>query len=404
MKNRENNLFLQGEQASTMYSACYESACEKLRKDHKYRILPDSKQLSEKSKWDFASNDYLGLSKDASVLKAAYEAALAYGVGATGSRLLSGNPPLFEELENTIAQDKQTESALIFNSGYQANLSVLATLTNQDILGHTPLLLFDKLNHASLYQAALLSGAELKRYPHLDMNRLEHLLKTHRTQTPNRAIFVVSETVFGMDGDIAPLSNLIDLCHQYSAFLYLDEAHATGLFGKKGYGLSTNFDLKHIEHVIMGTFSKAIGCSGAYIACSQTTKSYLTNYCSGFIYSTALSPMVIGAVNQAWKMIPDLTALRQQLFKQADLIRSQLQKEQIDTGKSTTHILPILLKEESVVMASQKKLHAQGVLVSAIRPPTVPPKTARLRIAINKHHLDLDVDELVSVLIACIKT
>jgi 8-amino-7-oxononanoate synthase len=386
----------------SFYQTHYQPICETLHLEHKYRILPDSNRFSSKkipapNCIDFSSNDYLGLSQSQIVLDAAIEAGRRFGVGSTGSRLLSGNIPIFETFEKQIAKDKQTESALIFNSGYQANLSVLSALATEEVLKQKPLILFDKLNHASLYQAIRLSGADLQRYAHLDMNRLEALLAIDRKQH-NRPIFVVSETVFGMDGDIVPMTDLIGLCERFGAFLYLDEAHATGLFGPKGYGISTAFDLNRVEHVIMGTFSKAIGSSGAYIACSTGLKNYLINRCSGFIYSTALSPMVIGAAQKAWEIIAHLNRERHQLLMNAQDLRNQLQTLGFNTGHSKTHIIPIILNNEQHVLQSQAHLLQQGFLLSAIRPPTVPPNTARLRIALTLKHQTENWNNLISEL------
>ena len=386
---------------SQSFDYLYRQVCDALQNQHRYRQLFQSNDQRGDQSWpliDFSSNDYLGLSRHPDVISAACDAARRYGVGSTGSRLLSGNIDFYEAFESKIARDKHTESALIFNSGYQANLSVLASLLDSNVLGEPAVLLFDKLNHASLYQAAFLSDAQLVRYHHADMNHLEGLMLRYREKSPKRKLVVVSETVFGMDGDVAPMADLIRLCKRFDALLYLDEAHGTGLLGELGYGGSTLYDLAAIEHVIMGTFSKAIGTSGAYVACSRVVKNYLINRCTGFIYSTALSPMVIAAAQSAWTLLPSMIVQRDQLLARATRLRGDLQSIGVDTGASTTSIIPLVLGDESHVIALKQHLRAAGFELSAIRPPTVPPKTARLRIALNVGHCDEDLAGLLACL------
>lgn len=382
---------------SRSFDILYQSVCNTLQTQHKYRQLPQQHDQS-KPLLDFSGNDYLGLSRHPDVIAAACDVAQRYGVGSTGSRLLSGNVDFYEAFEAQIAWDKHTENALIFNSGYQANLSVLACLLDSQVLGESAILLFDKLNHASLYQAAFLSGAQLVRYHHVDMNHLELLMRRYREQQPDRKLVVVSETVFGMDGDVAPVAQLIDLCVRFDALLYLDEAHSTGLLGERGYGESTLYDLSAVEHVIMGSFSKALGSSGAYVACSNVVKNYLVNRCVGFIYSTALSPMVVAAAQSAWALLPNLMSQRDQLLVRAARLRGQLQSIGINTGDSTTSIIPLILGDEARVMLLKQCLRAQGFELSAIRPPTVPPKTARLRMSLNVKHSDEDLTGFLTYL------
>ena len=333
---------------------------------------------------DFSTNDYLGLSRDPHVRQAACEAACDYGMGATGSRLLSGNVPLFQKFEDRIAEDKKTEAALLFSTGFQANAGVLSALLDQKILGTKPLVFFDRLNHASLYQAIFLAQPTLIRYLHNDMNHLSDLLREH-AQDP-RPKFIVTETVFGMDGDLVPLKDIVHLAHTHGAFLYLDEAHATGVYGPSGYGLSTTVDLRGLPCVIMGTFSKALGCSGAYIACAHPVREYLMNKVSGFIYSTAPSPAVIGGAFNAWTRLPDFSQERAYLTSLGAFLRKELTEEGQDIGTSTSFIVPVILKEEQKTLHVQQMLKERDILVSAIRPPTVPPHSSRLRLALTLHH------------------
>ncbi len=365
-----------------------------LQNKGKYRQLPDT--IFDTNFIDFSTNDYFGLSKSKVLFEAAKLAGEQFGVGSTGSRLLSGNKKIFEDLENQIAQDKESESALIFNSGFQANLTVLASLLDQSVLGNKPIVFFDKLNHASLYQAVFLSHAELVRYRHNDMDHLSNLLAKFKNDL--RPKFIVTETIFGMDGDIVPIEEIFALSKEYEAFLYLDEAHATGIIGHDGYGLSTNVNLQEIPHLVLGTFSKALGCFGAYVACSNVIKNYLINKCSGFIYSTSLSPMIIGAAAKAWHLVRHLANQRKTLLFKAANLKNHLQNLGFNTGDSVTHIIPIILGDETTVINAKEKLLKHGLIVSAIRPPTVPTGTSRLRIALNVSHTESDLDHLVHVL------
>lgn len=353
---------------------------EKTKVNLSYRELP--KHLDNCI--DFSSNDYLGLSKNPEVVDAGIEASRSHGAGATGSRLLSGNFELFEHFEARIAKDKETESALIFNSGFQANSGVLECLTDKNTL-----VIFDMLNHASMYHGVFASGARLKRFRHLDYTHLEDILKETSKEYPN--ILICSETVFGMDGDIANIRALIDITSKYQAMLYLDEAHATGLYGHKGYGLSTDFIFDKENTIIMGTFSKAIGSSGAYIACSQLIKDFLVNKCKSFIYSTALSPFCIGAAQKAWAILPSLKDLRQSIMQKADRVCNAL-----NGNGFKTNIVPILFKNTEDMMEKKQILQNNGIIVSGIRPPTSP--TPRLRIAVNATHSDDDIEKLIGIL------
>lgn len=371
----------------------YEKYHKILKSKGKYRQLP--KAILE-SFINFSTNDYLGLSQSEVLFDAAKLSGVQFGVGSTGSRLLSGNKKIFEDLEKRIAQDKGTESALIFNSGFQANITVLASLLDQSVLGNKPIVFFDKLNHASLYQAVFSSDAELVRYQHNDMNHLSNLLIKFKNDL--RSKFIVTETIFGMDGDIVSIEEIFALSKEYEAFLYLDEAHATGIIGRNGYGLSTYINLQKVPHLVLGTFSKALGCFGAYVACSNVIKNYLINKCPGFIYSTSLSPMIIGAAAKSWDLVKHFTNQRQTLSFKAVNLRNNLQNLGFNTGNSVTHIIPIVLGDEGTVMSAKEKLLKQGLVVSAIRPPTVPSGTSRLRIALNVNHTEINPDYLVHVL------
>ena len=348
---------------------------------------------------DFSNNDYLGLATDPDILAAGYMTAKQYGTGATGSRLVSGNLLPHIELERSIAHDKQTDSALIFNSGFQANATVLACLLDKKILGTEPIVFSDRLNHASLHYACQLQGIRQIRYRHNDLMHLRALLEKYREQTNPK--FIVTETVFGMDGDAVDMPILAKLADEFDAFLYLDEAHATGLFGQRGYGLGSGWIAQ--RGLAMGTFSKALGGSGAYIACSSQIRDYVVNRCAGFIYSTAPSPYITGAAHAAWARVEQMDALRATFFTQAATLRQQLQALGLNTGASTTHIIPIILGDATLALKWKHHLLEKGLLVSAIRPPTVPPQTSRLRIALNLTHSTAQMNALVDALQDCMQ-
>ncbi|MDR1590997.1 MAG: 8-amino-7-oxononanoate synthase [Puniceicoccales bacterium] len=338
---------------------------------------------------DFSSNDYLGLARNNAVIEAGCAAAQAYGAGSTGSRLLSGNKSLFIEFEAMIARDKKTEAALIFNSGFQANSGVLECLSDKNTT-----VIFDKLNHASMYHGIFASGANLFRFNHLDYDHLEAILKKENT---NRCL-IVSETVFGMDGDSADLQTLSDLSQRYDTLLYLDEAHATGLYGENGYGLSTNYALNPETTLIMGTLSKAIGSSGAYIASSCFMQNYLIQKCKSFIYSTVLSPFCIGAAMCSWDLIPSLANVRVNLLRRTQDLRNDLQRCGIGVKGMGTNIVLIPCEGVESMLKIKDKCMKNGIIVSGITRPTSP--TPRIRIALCAHHTSKDVEKLIQALIS----
>ncbi|MEK7376298.1 MAG: 8-amino-7-oxononanoate synthase, partial [Candidatus Margulisiibacteriota bacterium] len=245
-------------------------------------------EIDGKKYIDFSSNNYLGLSNHPKIIEAAKNAIDKYGAGSLGSRLLSGSFDIHDELEAKTAEFKQKEAALVFNTGYQANVGIISTLA-----GKKDMALSDKLSHASIIDGIRLSGASHFRFKHNDMAHLEDVLKRERKRF--RHVLIISESVFSMDGDLAPLKQLAGLKKKYDCLLFIDEAHATGVFGKTGAGLIEQERLSDKVDLIMGTFGKAMGSFGAYLACSRLMKNYLINACRSFIYSTALPPVVIAA-------------------------------------------------------------------------------------------------------------
>ena len=360
----------------------FQQTLKQIQYNRNYRRLPQTRQGA----LDFSSNDYLGLSNNQQVIEAAYQAGVQYGIGATGSRLLSGNYLLIEHLENQIAQDKNSEAALVFATGFQANTSTLSTLLSDQ----NALVFFDKLNHASLYQAVQNSGCQLIRYRSCDMDHLTDLLEKHKNNPSPK--WIISETVFGMDGQKCPLETIIQLAETYGTWLYLDEAHATGLYGPRGYGLSTCYTLPD-QTIIMGTFSKALGGSGAYIACPTLIKEFLVNRAGGFIYSTAPSPMIIGGTIKAWDLLPSLDQERQHIHDLANYARHKLST--VNVIGSETNIIPIIVGDPIKTLDLKEHLAHHNINVSAIRSPTVPKNTDRLRIAIHANHTKNNIDQLL---------
>ncbi|MBA4358445.1 MAG: hypothetical protein C0405_12060 [Desulfovibrio sp.] len=257
------------------------------------------------------------------------------------------------------------------------------------------MVLADRLNHASMHLGCTLAGARQIRYRHLDLAHLEALLEKHAHDPRPRVI--LSETVFGMDGDMADMAALQALALRFGALLYLDEAHATGVFGPRGYGLAETIDLAP-STVVMGTFSKALGVSGGYVAASALVRDYLVNKAGGFIFSTAPSPLVLGAALCAWERLPGLGPQRAALLGRAERLRSALGQAGLDTGTSSTHIVPVILGDPERTVQARDALAAQGIRVSAVRPPTVPQGTSRLRLGLSATHTDQDLARLLEAL------
>ena len=343
------------------------------------RLRLDGKVLT-----NFASNDYLGLSTHPELKRRAIACVERYGVGNPSSRLISGNLHLYEQLEQKLAKLKQTESALIFPSGYQANLTVLSALADAQTL-----LALDRLSHNSLLSGAQTSKARWTRYLHNDMADLEKELAAARAGITSR--WIVSESVFSMDGDLANLESLQKLAGKHDAALFIDEAHAMGVFGDDGMGLTPG---KKVD-LAMGTFGKGCGSSGAYVAGSKTICDYLVNFCSGIIYSTALPPATLGAIDAALDVIPDMEIDRQQLLNAAEHLRRSVKALGLDVGASASQIIPIIVGKDADALSLAEHLIAGGFYAPAIRPPTVPDGQARVRISLSAAHTDEDVQSLI---------
>lgn len=381
--------------------SCYQNFCEERHEQNRLRRLQDSTIRPEgrvgragQTFVNLSSNDYLGLSQHPALIETACAFARDYGAGTTASRLITGNHPAYAVLENTLAAGKGKEAALIMGTGYQANLTVLAALADKAVTGREVTVIADRLAHHSLLQGAVLSGARLMRFQHNDDDHLESILKTETGK--NRFCLIVSESVFGMDGDGADLPTLTALSQRYRALLYIDEAHATGVFGKNGFGRVA--DCPDGVDLAMGTFGKALGSFGAYVACAASLRDYLLQRCGGLIYSTALPPATLGSIKAALQLLPHMGAERDYLRRLSDHLRAALTAQGWDCGRSTTHIIPVIVGAEKTALAIADQLKEKGFLVPAIRPPTVPPQGSRLRLSLSAAHTRADIDRFIAVM------
>ena len=347
---------------------------------------------------NFASNDYLGLAGDKRLIEAAMNATREWGTGTTGSRLLTGHRELHRQLELAIANLKNTEDAIVFSSGYLANIGTISALVNQ-----RDIILSDEYNHSSLKMGAKLSGATVFNYPHSDINHLTNLLKNHRHQY--RRSLIITDTLFSMDGDLCPLPQLVELAQDFDSMLLVDEAHATGVFGNTGAGCVEYFDLTGTPLLQMGTLSKALGSLGGYVAGSATAIDFLRNRAPSWIYTTGLTPADTAAALTAIKIVQQEPHRRAQLWENVATIQQKLgnidNSENPNFSGFTSFTSPILcypLKNAAIALQVAQKLQQQGIFAPAIRPPTV--TTSRLRISLMATHEPEHIDKLIEFIMA----
>ncbi|WP_374545941.1 aminotransferase class I/II-fold pyridoxal phosphate-dependent enzyme [Rhodoblastus sp.] len=343
---------------------------------------------------NFASNDYLGLSQHPALVEAACSYARKYGAGVAASRLVTGENPEFARLEARIAAAKNQPAALVLAAGYQTNLTAVAALADKDVAGRPVTVLADRLAHHSLLQGAQLSGARLMRFQHNDYDHLEGLLRV-RTAKGDYCV-ILTESVFGMDGDLADLGRIGALARDFGALLYVDEAHATGVFGARGFGLCE--DHADVVDVAMGTFGKALGGFGSYLACDADIREFLIQRCGGLVYSTGLPPAVLGAIDAALTLVPAMAEQRKTLLARAQALREALTAQGWSCGGSASQIIPVIVGGEAETLALGAELERRGLLVAAIRPPTVPQGSSRLRISLSAAHSQQDIDTLAASL------
>lgn len=329
-----------------------------------------------------ASNNYLDLSCHPKVIQAAVEATLKYGTGAGGSRLTSGNLVLYKELEEKLANLKGVEASVVFSSGYLANLGTIPS-----IVGEGDEIFSDELNHASLIDGCRLSQAEKKIYKHTDVKHLKALIANSTAKKK----LIVTDGLFSMDGDLAPLPQIVEIAQEYGALLMVDDAHSTGVLGKRGGGSVEHFGFCSKVDIQMGTLSKALGGVGGYVAGSRSLIEYLKNRARSFIFSTALPPSAIASSSAALDVIREEPGLRVKIQQNAQFLRERLKKLGFKLSPSETQILPLLIGESQKAVQFSNRLLELGVYAPAIRPPAIPPQTSRIRISVMASH---SVDEL----------
>jgi len=344
---------------------------------------------------NFSSNDYLGLANDSRLREAAIAAIREFGVGAGASRLISGTQSPHLRLEAALAKWKGTPAALCFSSGYAAAIGTLpALVTKNDVV------LLDKLCHASLIDGAKLSGAVLRVFPHNHLGKLESHLEWTKRERPNARIVIVTESVFSMDGDRAPLRELIELKKRFRAILFLDEAHAVGVIGPNGRGLAAEENVNNDVDVQMGTLSKALGVSGGYICGSRGLVEWMINRARSFIFSTAPPPALAAAATAALDFLSSREgeARRQLLWRKIDMFARLLSEVSAKTVAPATAIFPWIVGDERAAVDLSHALMSEGFLVPAIRYPTVAKGSARLRIALSASHEDAQIEALCRAL------
>jgi 8-amino-7-oxononanoate synthase len=337
---------------------------------------------------NFSSNDYLGLASAPGVRAAAAAALELHGVGSGASRLVVGDTTAHHRLEQRLAAFEGTEAALLFNSGYAANTGIIPAL-----VGPGDAVFSDALNHASLVDGCRLSRARVVVYPHKDVDALAQALEA----TPARRRLVVTDTVFSMDGDWAPLRELVEVCRAYGAALMVDEAHATGVLGPRGSGLCEELSVAPHVDLRMGTLSKALGSMGAYVATSRVLADLLLNRARPFIFSTALPPAVCAAAEAAVDAVEGDTALRERLWRNIRRFSAGLRVLGIP-AEPRSAIFPVILGEPGQALDAARRCRDRGLLVKAIRPPTVPEGTSRLRFCLSAGHTEGHIDLALEVL------
>ncbi|MFQ5786769.1 MAG: 8-amino-7-oxononanoate synthase [Thermodesulfobacteriota bacterium] len=370
---------------------------EKIKKSGLYRELNivESAQgthlkIKGKTYLSFCSNNYLGLANHPLVIKAVKDAVEKYGWGAGASRLVSGNMTLHEKLENEISRFKGKESTIVFPTGYMANIGTISSLVSKE-----DLVICDKLNHASIIDGCRLSGADLRVYTHCDMEKLENILMK---STKYSRKLIITDTVFSMDGDLAPLPDIVSIARKYNAIVMVDEAHGTGVFGKKGRGVVEHFNLSEKVNIVMGTLSKAVGSLGGYITGDADLINYLRNKARSFVYTTALPSAVCAASVAGIKLIQKDPSLRTSLWNNVRYLNEKLKLLDFNVISSESQIIPIMIGDAKEAVNVSKFLHKEGILIPAIRPPTVPAKSSRLRMTVMSIHTRDDLDKLLNVL------
>ena len=350
------------------------------------KIMVDGKEVIM-----LASNDYLGFCSHPEIKNKAQNAIKKWGAGSGAARLINGNLTLFDELEKRLAAFKKTEDALVFSTGYMANAGLLSALGTKENIIYS-----DELNHASIIDGCRLSRATIKIYPHKNVKTLESFLK-QESGYQNRII--VTDGVFSMDGDIAPVPDLLLLAEKYDATLIIDDAHGTGAIGKSGKGTLEHFEMENSSRtIILGTMGKAMGSFGAFVAGTKELKEYLINKSRSFIFTTAMPPSVLAASIQALNIIGKNPAIISELRENASYMRKGLRSLGFNTLESETQIMPVMIGSPADTVNMAKELFDKGLFIQAIRPPTVPKNSSRLRLTVMATHEKSDLEKALSIL------
>lgn len=361
------------------------------RHTHGYPATGPRLELDGRTVLNFSSNDYLGLARHPRVIAAAREALEHYGTGSTASRLICGTLPVHLELEARLAAHKGYAAALVFGTGYMTNAGVISSL-----VGRGDRIYADRLAHASMLDAARLSGARLHRFRHNDPAHLDHLLGKGGT---GRALVLV-EAVYSMDGDLAPLLDLAPVVRAHQALFLVDEAHSTGVFGPRGCGRVRELGLTGDVDICMGTLSKGLGSFGGFAACSEKLRRYLVNHARALIYTTAPPPAAMGAALGALEVVSDPVEMPgHHLLESAQHVRTRLQQGGLDTGESASQIIPLLCGSSEAALRLSAQLRERGLLGVAIRPPTVPAGTARIRLSLTGAHTVSELQQATDILL-----
>jgi len=369
-----------------------------IRKKGNYRQLRYIKPVTStqilyngKAYLNLCSNSYLSLHVHPDILKAAKEVIDEYGAGTCSSRSVSGSIDIYGQLEKMIARYKGYRKGLIFSNGYMANIAIISTLTDSN-----DVIFSDELNHSSLIDATRLSRAKKVIYKHRDMNDLEKKLGRERSAGKR---FVVTESVFSMDGDIAPLSDIFELRERYGFHMILDDAHGTGVFGQKGTGVEELFGLSGSMDVHMATFGKALGSFGAFVLSDEVVINFLINRARTFMYTTALPASSLASAMKALEMIEQDTTYKDRLWKNIDYMRMRLNTAGFDLKDSVGPIIPIVVGEDAKTLRMQESLMRKGLFLQGIRPPTVPEGTSRLRLTVVRGFTQEDMDYAIETII-----
>ena len=340
-----------------------------------------------------ASNNYLGLANHPKLKERSIQAIKNYGVGSGASRFISGNSILYEKLEKALSSFKKVPTCLVFNSGFTANISIIPTLNPSN-----GMILADELNHASLFEGCRLSPSMVRVYHHKDMHHLEKLISKYSKEKP---ILIVTDGVFSMDGDLAPLPKIHKLSEKYGARILVDDAHGTGVLGSHGRGIVEHFNLEGKIDYQVGTLGKSLGTFGAFIACDFETRTYLMQKAKALIYTTALPPVILAATIEALKLLQNHPEFRENLWKNRDYYVKELTSMGFNTLQSETPIVPILIGPSDLALRFSKKLFEQGIFAPAIRPPTVPKGSSRIRTTVMSTHtleqLDFALQSLYTI-------